>query len=216
MYTPSMIAAASVAAALHGLDWTGKSGYGLAGLLDELTRITAIEQVSNVRIKSVAVYCKAEDRAMCPLAPSRFTRLKTDATTSRNIFKLFKPTGEEEGPTDRDARRRCLAFGARRSRRGEIGKKRWNLPFASLDWWLRQTLRGAKSVTGSAREGYSRCRAHVCEEEKNEDPECLLGAGPVCPPSKTAATRPPFRLLSFSPRFLLPLLSFFFSFTIYA
>ncbi|XP_024941584.1 G1/S-specific cyclin-D2 isoform X2 [Cephus cinctus] len=44
MYTPSMIAAASVAAALHGLDWTGKSGYGLAGLLDELTRITAIEQ----------------------------------------------------------------------------------------------------------------------------------------------------------------------------
>ncbi|KAL6258524.1 hypothetical protein P5V15_010481 [Pogonomyrmex californicus] len=44
MYTPSMIAAASVAAALHGLNWTGKSDYGLAGLLDELTRITAIEQ----------------------------------------------------------------------------------------------------------------------------------------------------------------------------
>ncbi|XP_034936668.1 G1/S-specific cyclin-D2 [Chelonus insularis] len=44
MYTPSMIAAASVAAALHGLDWTGKSGYGLSGLLDQLTRITAIEQ----------------------------------------------------------------------------------------------------------------------------------------------------------------------------
>lgn len=40
-----MIAAASLAAALHGVDWTGKSGYGLAGLLDELTRITAIEQV---------------------------------------------------------------------------------------------------------------------------------------------------------------------------
>ena len=45
MYTPSMIAAASVAAALHGLDWTGKSGYSLAWLLNELTRITAIEQV---------------------------------------------------------------------------------------------------------------------------------------------------------------------------
>ncbi|XP_046748123.1 G1/S-specific cyclin-D2 [Diprion similis] len=44
MYTPSMIAAASVAAALHGLDWTRKSGYGLPRLLDELTRITAIEQ----------------------------------------------------------------------------------------------------------------------------------------------------------------------------
>nr|KAF7408993.1 hypothetical protein H0235_013845 [Vespula pensylvanica] len=44
MYTPSMIAAASIAAALHGLDWTGKSGFGLAGLFDELTRITAIEQ----------------------------------------------------------------------------------------------------------------------------------------------------------------------------
>jgi hypothetical protein len=45
MYTPSMIAAASVAAALHGLDWTGKSGYSLAWLLNKLTRITAIEQV---------------------------------------------------------------------------------------------------------------------------------------------------------------------------
>ncbi|XP_035740451.1 uncharacterized protein LOC118449697 [Vespa mandarinia] len=44
MYTPSMIAAASIAAALHGLDWTGKSGFGLRGLFDELTRITAIEQ----------------------------------------------------------------------------------------------------------------------------------------------------------------------------
>lgn len=53
MYTPSMIAAASVAAALHGLDWTRKSGYGLAGLLDELTRITAIEQVSGVRIRII-------------------------------------------------------------------------------------------------------------------------------------------------------------------
>lgn len=65
MYTPSMIAAASVAAALHGLDWTGKSGYGLASLLDELTRITAIEQVSNVRIRRVCVaaYCKEENRA---------------------------------------------------------------------------------------------------------------------------------------------------------
>lgn len=55
MYTPSMIAAASVAAALHGLDWTGKSGHGLTDLLDELTRITAIEQVSNVRIRRVCV-----------------------------------------------------------------------------------------------------------------------------------------------------------------
>ncbi|XP_014212942.1 G1/S-specific cyclin-D3 [Copidosoma floridanum] len=44
MYTPSMIAAASVAAALHGLDWTNKSGYNLAWLLNELTRITGIEQ----------------------------------------------------------------------------------------------------------------------------------------------------------------------------
>lgn len=40
-----MIAAASIAAALHGLDWTGKSGFGLRGLFDELNRITSIEQV---------------------------------------------------------------------------------------------------------------------------------------------------------------------------
>lgn len=57
MYTPSMIAAASVAAALHGLDWTGKSGYGLAGLLDELTRITAIEQVCP-RVDIIARYSR--------------------------------------------------------------------------------------------------------------------------------------------------------------
>ncbi|GLV35728.1 Cyclin D [Carabus blaptoides fortunei] len=44
MYTPSMIAAASVAAALHGLGWTSKSGFTLAELLDHLHRITAIEQ----------------------------------------------------------------------------------------------------------------------------------------------------------------------------
>ncbi|EZA49413.1 hypothetical protein DMN91_008878 [Ooceraea biroi] len=44
MYTPSMIAAASVAAALHGLDWAGKSGHGISELLCHLTRITTIEQ----------------------------------------------------------------------------------------------------------------------------------------------------------------------------
>lgn len=44
MYTPSMIAAASVAAALHGLDWTGKSGRGINELLLHLTGITTIEQ----------------------------------------------------------------------------------------------------------------------------------------------------------------------------
>jgi hypothetical protein len=47
MYTPSMIAAACVAAALHGLDWTGKSGHGISELLCHLTRITTIEQVNN-------------------------------------------------------------------------------------------------------------------------------------------------------------------------
>ncbi|XP_067012388.1 G1/S-specific cyclin-D2 [Anabrus simplex] len=44
MYTPSMIAAASIAAALHGLDWTGKSGCSLSELLNRLHRITAIER----------------------------------------------------------------------------------------------------------------------------------------------------------------------------
>ncbi|KAJ9596981.1 hypothetical protein L9F63_012011, partial [Diploptera punctata] len=43
MYTPSMIAAGSIAAALHGLDWTGKSGCSLNKLLHLLHRITAIE-----------------------------------------------------------------------------------------------------------------------------------------------------------------------------
>ncbi|XP_014610602.1 PREDICTED: G1/S-specific cyclin-D2 [Polistes canadensis] len=43
-YTPSMVAAASIAAALHGLDWTRKSGFGISVLLDHLTSITTIEQ----------------------------------------------------------------------------------------------------------------------------------------------------------------------------
>ncbi|GFG34527.1 hypothetical protein Cfor_11889 [Coptotermes formosanus] len=44
MYTPSMIAAASIAAALDGLEWTVKSGYSLNQLLDRLHTITAIER----------------------------------------------------------------------------------------------------------------------------------------------------------------------------
>lgn len=46
MYTPSIIAASSIAAALHGLEWTAKSGCSLNQLLDRLHIITAIERVS--------------------------------------------------------------------------------------------------------------------------------------------------------------------------
>jgi hypothetical protein len=46
MYTPSIIAAASIAAALDGLEWTVKSGCSLSQLLDRLHIITAIERVS--------------------------------------------------------------------------------------------------------------------------------------------------------------------------
>ncbi|KAG8230114.1 hypothetical protein J437_LFUL007660 [Ladona fulva] len=42
-YPPSMIAAASIAAALHGLDWSAKTGCSLPQLLDVLHCITAIE-----------------------------------------------------------------------------------------------------------------------------------------------------------------------------
>ncbi|XP_014234906.1 G1/S-specific cyclin-D2-like [Trichogramma pretiosum] len=44
MYTPSIVAAAAIATALDGLDWTNKTGYSLNWLLAELTRITAVEQ----------------------------------------------------------------------------------------------------------------------------------------------------------------------------
>lgn len=47
MYTPSMISAASVAAALHGLDWTSKHNMTLPDLLDTLQRILSIETVSH-------------------------------------------------------------------------------------------------------------------------------------------------------------------------
>ncbi|XP_046674328.1 G1/S-specific cyclin-D2-like [Homalodisca vitripennis] len=43
MYTPSMISAASVAAALHGLAWTSKNNVPLPELLDRLQRILSIE-----------------------------------------------------------------------------------------------------------------------------------------------------------------------------
>lgn len=45
-----MIAAASVAAALHGLGWTNKTGGTLPQLLQRLHQITAIEQVRSVNI----------------------------------------------------------------------------------------------------------------------------------------------------------------------
>lgn len=169
MYTPSMIAAASVAAALHGLDWTGKSGYGLAGLLDELTRITAIEQVSNVRIRREcpAANCNVEDQVS--IAPLQFTRLTTNPTFRDEIFSCSS-SPRREGPR--------LASGARREK-NEIGKKRWNLPFASLDS-LRQTSRGAKNATGSVREGCNRCRAHVRArgEGKKMGARCRARCGP--------------------------------------
>lgn len=150
-------------------------------------------------------------------------RLKTDVRRplAMKHFQVLQAREGKEDPAGRDARSRCLASfgGPSRSGRSEIGKKRWNLPFASLDWWLRQTSRGAKSATGSAREGYSRCRAYVRGEGKKMGTRSVCAgcaAGPVYPPSKTAATRSPFRLSSFSPRFLLPPLSFFLSFSIYA
>jgi len=57
MYTPSIIAAASIAAALEGLDWTGKSGCSLNQLLDRLHVITAIERVSQ---KCLRTGCQGE------------------------------------------------------------------------------------------------------------------------------------------------------------
>jgi cyclin D2 len=54
MYTPSIIAAASIAAALDGLEWTVKSGCSLNQLLDRLHIITAIERVSLGSLKICA------------------------------------------------------------------------------------------------------------------------------------------------------------------
>lgn len=51
MYTPSMISAASVAAALHGLGWTAKS-MPLPDLLLTLQRILSIEKVRIDNLKS--------------------------------------------------------------------------------------------------------------------------------------------------------------------
>lgn len=54
MYTPSMISAASVAAALHGLGWTAKS-MALPDLLLTLQRILSIEKV---RIANTNIYTR--------------------------------------------------------------------------------------------------------------------------------------------------------------
>lgn len=78
-----MIAAASVAAALHGLSWTSKSGCSLPELLQHLQRITAIEQV---RFLELSAYITAqtdkkpvEKRPDGQQVPSTCTREKIPA-----------------------------------------------------------------------------------------------------------------------------------------
>lgn len=46
IYTPSIIASASIAASLQGLDWTTKNNCSLSELLTRIHRITGIERVS--------------------------------------------------------------------------------------------------------------------------------------------------------------------------
>nr|ATL75340.1 cyclin D-like protein [Diachasma muliebre] len=92
MYTPSMIAAASVAAALHGLDWTGKSGYGLSGLLDELTRITAIEQ-------DYLQGCFEQIEEM--VAQARNTNHQSSTTNTMGMSAPTRPLGEQNTSQDK-------------------------------------------------------------------------------------------------------------------
>lgn len=50
LHPPSMIASASLAAALHGLEWTKRSGCVLDELLARLQHITGIEKVSTATV----------------------------------------------------------------------------------------------------------------------------------------------------------------------
>lgn len=177
MYTPSMIAAASVAAALHGLDWTGKSGYGLARLLDELTRITAIEQVSNVRIRRVWI----ANWKIAPARvhdPSRFTRSYDERDVSRrSVFKFFKPAVRRRTPP---VARRRLASGARR-RRGRRNRQE------TLELALRKSRLVAETDLAGRKKRDGKCAGRVQQvpgtcsrargrRKKMGGPECLRRA----------------------------------------
>lgn len=55
-----MIASASLAAALHGLEWTKRSGISLNELLARLQNITGIEKVRTARIAPIALQRNTE------------------------------------------------------------------------------------------------------------------------------------------------------------
>lgn len=172
MYTPSMIAAASVAAALHGLDWTGKSGYGLARLLDELTRITAIEQVSNVRIRRVRIASWAIATRPCSRSFAIHASYGERDVSRRSIFKFFKPAVRRRTPP---VARRRLASGARQRWEGEAKSTRnaGTCPSqASTRGWDRP--RGAqkarREVRGKGATGARHMFARAGKEKKNGGP----------------------------------------------
>lgn len=100
MYTPSMIAAASLAAALHGVDWTGKSGYGLAGLLDELTRITAIEQVCVSKKKKKSNSLHKKRKILIGILISLFLS-KNCRTICKDAFSRSRKWSTRRGATSR-------------------------------------------------------------------------------------------------------------------
>lgn len=85
-----MIAAASVAAALHGLSWTSKSGCSLSQLLQRLHQITAIEQVilkyqnSTVTYSHKTVYFK-----IYPCPSDYVTNLFESDQQKRNLEKIL-------------------------------------------------------------------------------------------------------------------------------
>lgn len=56
MYSASTIAASSIAAALSGLNWHLRTGQNLRYLLNLLTDLTSVEQVSCVNIIYIYIF----------------------------------------------------------------------------------------------------------------------------------------------------------------
>lgn len=65
MFSASTIAAASIAASLNGMNWTMRTGIQYAELLQRLTEMTGVKQVSSMtceyvaRVISMEIYARA-------------------------------------------------------------------------------------------------------------------------------------------------------------
>uniref|UniRef100_A0A1B6EAC8 Cyclin N-terminal domain-containing protein n=1 Tax=Clastoptera arizonana TaxID=38151 RepID=A0A1B6EAC8_9HEMI len=107
MYTPSMISAASVAAALHGLDWTSKNNVPLPELLSRLHRILSIEMdylqscLKQIEEMVTATVNSSHNPILTSSPPQAQSSVTSTMTSSEPSEKLVELDHNKAGtPTD--------------------------------------------------------------------------------------------------------------------